>query len=1316
MKVLSYELPSSGHLKVELVRRWKHPIPSEPVSSPLNTLTGKRFPMEVVPLPSEPVVVRYGYLRGRKVASVLLFEVTQEGKRFYRNDSLILRLHVEEGTALEDIHGNDSLDLIILTDDELKEAFDSLALFKNLTGIRTAVFTVSEAFAFPGRTPYERIRNFIRYLYDRWGMRFLLIGGDRFHVPAPRIDLPSSWPSDYGDVIQTDAYYGSMDGDWNTNGNWDVGEFSDSLDLLLEVAVGRMPASDLNEALEMVRRVIYYETHYTYPFSPNAQIFASRFMVDNDACVIASDIARYLPTTLPYDTLCEMDSPPRDVGMQEFVDSVESSTILFAFSHSNYRTFIVNIDTVTVPFLIQDVVRLQTDSTPVVWIHQGCLVNSPNTNSINLLIYKEGKSIVSYGPSKESSPGSSLPIVGNGFRAAYQDSGEFFAGNIDLYAKHYAASVGYFFSFVYEALSYNLIGDPSLRIWRNVPSTISPTFTVLGDSLTVSGLPPNALLTVAKDGEVLGRWRADGSGSLSIRLPGVEGEILVGIYSLDHLPFIDTLAIGTDRVALRVEAPERVFADDTLEIAGWVKAVGSGLSDTWVRFVGLELIGDGSLYLGSIGAGDSLPFNLQVPVSYFHAEERALGYVEVSCSACDPVRDTLHFIAEGPRLEFLGGRISADSSITLVVANLSSVAARELHVTFISGSSTPTSLDTAPVVPANSTVELTVRFTNVPSGGDIFRFRLNDPSDDTLNVLLSIPDSVPLPPVVLTEPYDGYVKVMWDGMGESALVEVDTGAGWFPLTVVPANWRIVEDHYEGWQVRCYRVSLSVGGVLGDFSDRVCNRPNPPLLFEKDVPFGGYRSHLLVADLSSEPNYELIVPSVYNFVSVFSSYGELLWKYEVDTFPSLTEISAPPAVGDIDGDGEYEVVFGVAGDSPRLVVLSHDGSLKWESPLPAVPIGPVVIGLFEGNSIPDMAVKVGDHVRFYRGDGSLISDCGPFVWADEYMSAADLYGDARWELVLRGNSPGSEVVILNSDCLDSIITLPDITYVGSRVYDADADSLPEVLLNGGSAIYILDLREGSLDSVSFPILPEADVTMPLEWDGSPGWEFARLNMYDLIVADADGSVLLAHHDDVHPRGRRFVAGDVDGDGREEVFFSSGRSVLWGKTHYGDLLGFPIDLGHGDRYREEVVQGGPLLYDIDGDSTVDLCVHTSGHHLYCWSLGRSRRLSWPMVRGNRWNSGFGALEMPDTLIMELSEGGGPAPRLEVWVSGHKLHVKGRIKGRIGVKIYSVSGRLLKSWSFVARGNFDRTFHLRLPVGLYFVLTESAPLTKRIKAIVR
>ena len=205
-----------------------------------------------------------------------------------------------------------------------------------------------------------------------------------------------------------------MDGDWNYNGNYLIGEISDTVDVSPDVAVGRIPMNDPSRILEVVRRIIRYETTYPYSHPPKMLLHASKFVVNNDACGYLSMMRGFVPTPLIRSELCEMEFPRRDISLDEFVDSVNNTTIFWGFSHSNYRTFIVNLDSTTVRFDIHDIFRLNTDPSPIVWIHIGCLVNSPNTNSVGNLIFKEGKSIVSYGPQKESAPSVGINLVGNG--------------------------------------------------------------------------------------------------------------------------------------------------------------------------------------------------------------------------------------------------------------------------------------------------------------------------------------------------------------------------------------------------------------------------------------------------------------------------------------------------------------------------------------------------------------------------------------------------------------------------------------------------------------------------------------------------------------------------------------------------------------------------------------------------------------------------------------------------------------------------------------------------------------------------------------
>src|SRR5262249_33954211 len=107
----------------------------------------------------------------------------------------------------------------------------------------------------------ERVRNFIKDAYARWGTKWVLLGGDTDVIP-----VRYAYTSFYGgNFIATDAYYACLDGTWNKDGDNLFGEGytdssspGDSVDLHPEVYVGRAPTATVAEAQQFVDKVFQY--------------------------------------------------------------------------------------------------------------------------------------------------------------------------------------------------------------------------------------------------------------------------------------------------------------------------------------------------------------------------------------------------------------------------------------------------------------------------------------------------------------------------------------------------------------------------------------------------------------------------------------------------------------------------------------------------------------------------------------------------------------------------------------------------------------------------------------------------------------------------------------------------------------------------------------------------------------------------------------------------------------------------------------------------------------------------------------------------
>jgi len=163
------------------------------------------------------------------------------------------------------LQASSSLDAIIITSSDLEPAAVKLAQWKNTTGITTRVFTVEWInSSFTGKDLPEKIRNFINYTKNTYGITYVIILGDDQVVPARRAYIPEGDPDNPNDLIETDLYYADLQGTWDTDNDGNYGEVEDNIDGVPDVIVGRLPAKTLDEANILVDKIMNYTIDYSW--------------------------------------------------------------------------------------------------------------------------------------------------------------------------------------------------------------------------------------------------------------------------------------------------------------------------------------------------------------------------------------------------------------------------------------------------------------------------------------------------------------------------------------------------------------------------------------------------------------------------------------------------------------------------------------------------------------------------------------------------------------------------------------------------------------------------------------------------------------------------------------------------------------------------------------------------------------------------------------------------------------------------------------------------------------------------------------------
>ncbi|MCU0722194.1 MAG: C25 family cysteine peptidase, partial [Planctomycetes bacterium] len=149
----------------------------------------------------------------------------------------------------------DSLRYVVVTARALVPAWKPLARWKTQTGVSADVVAVEDVLDNPlyrGTDGAETLRNFLADLYWKWGLEWVLLGGDVNLVPARMV------PTMEGETQAADLYFGALDGSWNSNCDASFGDGQDRTDLVEELYVGRVPAETREEVEVFLKKFFLY--------------------------------------------------------------------------------------------------------------------------------------------------------------------------------------------------------------------------------------------------------------------------------------------------------------------------------------------------------------------------------------------------------------------------------------------------------------------------------------------------------------------------------------------------------------------------------------------------------------------------------------------------------------------------------------------------------------------------------------------------------------------------------------------------------------------------------------------------------------------------------------------------------------------------------------------------------------------------------------------------------------------------------------------------------------------------------------------------
>ncbi|KYK32414.1 MAG: hypothetical protein AYK22_09240 [Thermoplasmatales archaeon SG8-52-3] len=401
------------------------PVKYNPVSGELKLMNSCEI---IINLPNSNFAKTYENIRRYSTPNFeKLFELAFSNYGFYENE---ISTKSEEG-------------YLIIVYDDFYDEIEPLADWKTSMGYDTTVTKTSEI---PGGSTKENIHDYIDDAYNNWEIppAYVLLVGDTAQVPTY---LGTEGP----DAV--DLYFVTIDSD----------------DYLPDIFIGRLPASQGSHVSAMVDKTIFYEQGN---FSDTEWIKKAAFMAGNDNYWITEGTHNYVISNYlePNSYICDkLYEVTYGANTQDVTDALNEGRSLAIFSGHGSR---YNWD--DGPHFDQDDVGALTNEGyyPFVCSH-ACLTGSFQVSECfgETWLREEDKGGIAFWGASESTYWDEDDILEKGMFQAWWDDGlESIGGMTDMalyYVYDYYGGGGaskYYFE------AYNILGDPSIKIWRNDPS------------------------------------------------------------------------------------------------------------------------------------------------------------------------------------------------------------------------------------------------------------------------------------------------------------------------------------------------------------------------------------------------------------------------------------------------------------------------------------------------------------------------------------------------------------------------------------------------------------------------------------------------------------------------------------------------------------------------------------------------------------------------------------------------------------------------------------------------------------------------------
>ncbi len=535
------------------------------------------------------------------------------------------------------------VDCVILAPDSLADIYQRLADYETRTGRTTVVRGLSTIRALDPRSNdmAQAVRSFLRSAYELWGIRWAILAGDHDAIPLRmvRVLLPAA------EEIPTDFYYADLDGTWDRNGNGIYGEVADSLDMIPDIAVGRLSAGSRAEATTLVNRALRYATGASASSVGQNLLLAEVLFPQNwiPGQLVSVDGAQQAESLLTRTPGCVAtqryyENHTKYPGSVLFTKAsamsaiAQSAHVVAHYGHGS-RSQISFGDAVITS---AELAAIPSGDSTALWIANNCASAAVDFDCVaeRMVRSPNGGTLAYIGATRDAYPDNSAflsqGIVSRLFAPTPLPLGDALEGARALLLPQARSETLARWGF-FETI---LLGVPSMKIWKCPPVPLSVTrpgtvpLGAGGFAVTVfqGGAPvESALVTAWKAGEEYRVGNTDASGGATVPFhPATTGPFSFTVSADGAAPFLDSLTVTASAPAtyavvnaiarddLGGDGDGTVGAGESFGIGGTIRNAGGSagagpLTVTLAALTGGVLVDVASGAAPALGAGAQTP-------------------------------------------------------------------------------------------------------------------------------------------------------------------------------------------------------------------------------------------------------------------------------------------------------------------------------------------------------------------------------------------------------------------------------------------------------------------------------------------------------------------------------------------------------------------------------------------------------------------------------------------------------------------------------------------------------------------------------------